>query len=112
MVDKSWLLNPTTLRHAKTCIDLIRQETGTKLKLSQPDFFNVLHNHVNDINSQDLSTAYNNLLEKSSLTANIQPVVAKTLTTEETIRVNGKQLPRWRDGKEFSGFYRGQPRYR
>ena len=68
MVDKSWMLNPTTMRHAKTCIDLIRQETGIKLKLSQPDFLAALRKYVEDINSQALLSAYKALIAKSSTT--------------------------------------------
>jgi len=131
MVDKSWMLNPTSMRHAKTCIDMIRQKTGTQLKLSQPDFFNVVRTYVDEIDSRDLLTAYNSLLEKSSLTSVIQPVVANAIVTnsvatnavitkavaakavaEETVSVKGRLYPRWRDGKEFTGFYRGQPCYR
>jgi hypothetical protein len=56
MADKSWMLNPKAIRHANECIQQIKTHTGQKLKLSQPDFLQQLHMHVERIKSAKLGT--------------------------------------------------------
>lgn len=38
MADKSWMLNPLAIRHARECIAIIKQEFDETLKLSDADF--------------------------------------------------------------------------
>ena len=62
MADKAWLLNPTAIRVAKKCILCVQDELGVKLKLSHPDFMQMLHEYVELTDSDALSMAYAELL--------------------------------------------------
>ena len=52
MADKSWMLNPKAIRHANECIQIVREVEGVRLKLSQPDFLQRLHEYVESLNSR------------------------------------------------------------
>lgn len=62
MADKSWMLNPKAIRHAKECIAIVKEVSGIKLKLSQPDFLQVIHEQVDATGSRSLSDAYARLI--------------------------------------------------
>lgn len=135
MSDRSWMIDPLAVRAAKECIQIVKDELDVKLLLSNPDFLHLLGEYVELTESTNLQEAYQRLLafagnEKSSSDLNAKaekvtifkqagsakqtgsaPQSAKT-QTDEVITYAGKSYPRWRDGKEFSGVYRGQPTYR
>lgn len=135
-MDKSWMLNPQAIRYAKSCIHIVRDELGVKLKLSHPQFLQMLHEYVDMTDSQELGLAYSHLIsmagpgtvlrglepkEKAEFDRNIVDLPIKRQANgeafsefgleEETIELNGKLYAKWRDGKEFKGIYRGQPSY-
>jgi len=127
MADKSWMLNPTAIRHANECIQLIKHHTGKRLKLSQPDFLLQLHQHVEKINSPKLGTEYAHLLSMAgvanvlhSISEPAQAVVAQPRVvgdqyselSPETVEIEGKDYPRYRNGRQISGVIHGIPRYR
>jgi len=127
MADKSWMLNPKAIRHANECINLIRRTTGRKLKLSQPDFLVELHKSVETIQSRELGTHYGHLLSMSgvgnlmkSLAEPAQAVVAAPQVVgemfskeeSETVEIDGKLYPKFRNGRQIDGVIYGIPRYR
>ena len=130
MVDKSWLLNPAAIRVAKKCIQSVQDELGVKLKLSHPEFMQMLHEYVELTDSEELGTSYSELLSFIGVGKAVQGLAKK----EETkvipisnqqvvngfaepefdvpmVEYRGKQYPMWNDGKKFKGLYRGQPHY-
>lgn len=128
MADKSWMLNPKAIRHANECIQIIKNKEGVRLKLSQPDFLQRLHEYVESLNSRPLGDAYAQLLGMAgvgNVLHNLESepahaVVAQVAssggrsasTSEEMVQAGGKDFPRFRNGREFQGLYRGVPRYR
>ena len=57
-MDKSWLLNPKAIQAAKACIQQVDQELGVKLKLSHPDFLDLLYDYCELTDSEQLSRAF------------------------------------------------------
>lgn len=127
MADKSWMLNPKAIRHANKCIQLIKLHNGQRLKLSQPDFLQQLHMQVEKLKSPQLGTEYAHLLSMAGV-ANVlqsfsepaQAVVAQPRavgddcinTSQETVEIDGKVYPRYRNGRTINGVIHGIPRYR
>ncbi len=134
MTDKSWLLNASAIAAAKDCIGAIEHELGVKLKLSHPQFLEMIEQYSELTDSEDLKTAYHNLkqfaqgaevsseskiravtkLRSIPIETNNSPVQATSVASEkiETISFKGKIYPRFDDsGQEFKGLYRGQARY-
>lgn len=56
------MLNPKTIRHAKECIQLIKDKYGTRLMLSDPNFVQLLHGYVESADSRELGDAYARLI--------------------------------------------------
>lgn len=124
MIDKSWMLNPQAIRQAKTCIRIIKERTEKKLTLSQADFFQQLEMYSENFRSAEFTAAHAKLMSMAStsnITGEIIPprgitkaafMPAQNLDSVETIIVAGKHYPKWQEGKEFHGLYRGQPHYR
>ncbi len=135
MNDKEWMLNPKAIRHAKDCIHIVKEELGFKLTLSHPDFIFLLHEYVDMLDSDALGLAYSQLIamagpgtvlrtlrpkDQNVIDLPVKQVVGDTVSLEpsnqhdenETITSHGKTYPRWQEGKEFRGIYRGQPTYR
>jgi len=135
-MDKSWMLNPQAIRYAKACIHVVKEELGVKLKLSHPEFLQMLHEYVDMTDSQELGISYSRLismagpgmvlqglkpLDNASPERNVVELPMKKQANGETfsgsgleqemIQLNGKVYAKWRDGKEFKGIYRGQPSY-
>ena len=126
MLDKSWMLNPQAIRHAKTCIQIIQERKNIKLKLSQTDFFDQLAECSRKIRSAELVAAYHQLMAMAEVntsgeesdskivklfggrkpTINIRPV-----DSIETVKHDGKHYPKWQAGKAFQGMHLGQPLY-
>jgi len=73
MVDKSWMLNPQAIRHAKTCIQIVKDRTNQKLKLSQTDFFQQLEDCKNKIHSVEFIAAHHKLMSMAENTALASP---------------------------------------
>ncbi|SMF54798.1 hypothetical protein SAMN02745866_03496 [Alteromonadaceae bacterium Bs31] len=130
MADKSWMLNPQGIRAAKACIHCVKKELDIKLTLSNPDFMSLLHEYVDRAHSEELNLAYSQLLAlagvgnlmqdlKSSAETQsaAQPLVAQAagdefnMSNSDTVTFRGKVYERYRQGKQFAGLYRGQPRY-
>ncbi len=127
-MDKSWMLNPQAIRYAKSCIEIVKNELGIKLKLSHPEFLQMLHEYVDMTESRELGIAYSKLISMAgpgtvlkglapSETENIVPLPiqkqanGEQFSSNEMVKHNGKFYPKWRDGKELKGVYRGQPTY-
>lgn len=131
MTDRNWLLNPTAVHAAKACIAIIQDELGIKLKLSHPQFLEMIQEYVELTESDKLQEAYIPLATMAGIdTKKAQilkaqnkvvdiPVVHKQAVSApvveeqyETVTYNGKLYRRYsEDGLEFKGLYRGQPRY-
>jgi len=58
MADKSWMLHPLAIRHARECISIIKRDFDVTLKMSDPDFLEQLHSKVSLAASRDLGRAY------------------------------------------------------
>lgn len=131
MADKEWMLNPQAIRQAKACMCIVKEELGIKLTLSNPDFIVLLHEYVEMLESQELGTAYGKLIAMAGpgsvlaeMPSRMEPPqqqtypaaagsdVAGGVNPDDIVTVNGRSFPRWNDGKEFRGLYRGQPTYR
>lgn len=128
MADKSWMLNPKAIRHANECIQIIKEHDGVRLKLSQPDFIQRLHEYVEKVKSRKLGDAYSQLLAMAGVgnilhTLDREPahaVVAMPMasgdshirTSDEMVNSNGEAFPRFRNGREFKGISHGVPLYR
>lgn len=135
MADKSWMLNPKAIRHANECIHMIKKHEGLRLKLSQPDFLQQLHTYVEKLKLPELGEHYSQLLSMAgvgNVLRNLEKIPAKSVVAmpiaagdyvrreqldtparndDETVNVNGHAYDRYRDGLEFKGLYRGNPRY-
>lgn len=130
MIDKSWMLNPQAIRHAKTCIQIIKDRTQQKLKLSQADFFQQLDDCAKKIRSVEFIAAHHQLMAMAehntfsdrSNTGTVIPLfgrkakstampLARAVDSVETVAFAGKHYPKWQAGKSFQGLYRGQPHY-
>lgn len=131
MTDRNWLLNPTAVHAAKACISIIQDELGIRLKLSHPQFLEMIQEYVELTESPKLQEAYIPLAmmagidHKSAQILKSQnkvveiPVMHKQMVNApmpqeqyETVTYNGKMYRRYSDeGLEFKGLYRGQPHY-
>ena len=133
MIDKSWMLNPQAIRHAKYCIEIVKNELGIKLKLSHPEFLRMLHEYAELNDSVHLQEAFDKLIKMagpgfvydedaaSSQKSNVHTLPSQRTAgnvalgieedSDESIEFHGKVFPKWRDGKSFKGVYRGQPSY-
>ena len=127
MTDKSWMLNPKAIRCAKECIRIIQEERGLRLKLSQPDFLQIIHEILDQTHSRALGDCYARLISMAGVGFVMQNLrskeeampMKKAVGAEEITMQNphamvehyGKSYPKYRAGLEFKGVYRGQPMY-
>jgi len=139
MSDKSWMLNVQAITAAKKCISIVEAELGIRLKLSNPDFLELLVEYVELNNSLELEKALLVLAQYAPAKVQSEMIVggatasAKIINLEDKkAQVNqtgaslaltgedsgeamvvyrGKEYRRYQDGMEFKGLYRGQPRY-
>jgi|GEM_PF-952426 len=130
MSDMSWMLHPKAIRQAKTCISIIKEITGDKLKLSDSEFLQRVHGYLDDTASSELGEAYARLISMAgvgfgannltSRNAHARQTIFKRAAEDSvaclvapgaTVEFSGKIYPRYRSGLEFKGVYRGQPRY-
>ena len=112
-MSKEWLLKPESIRLAKTCITLVNQELGIKLLLSHPEFLTLLNDYAEMLDNAALHNSVNQLNGMAGITSSaaLSNATPTNVMAGETVHFRGKDYPRWRDGKQFSGLYRGQPRY-
>ena len=130
MKDKSWLLNPAAIAAAKACIGAVETELGVKLKLSHPQFLEMIEQYCELTDSAMMNESYQALKifsqgvdEMTSVSKkvvslnNAEPPsgsrVSKTITKEQDfVTFKGRSYRRFDDeGHEFKGLYRGQARY-
>ena len=129
MSDKSWMLNAQAISAAKRCINAVQQELDIRLTLSHPEFVTLLIEYADLTGSKEINAALIELGQfmppdvqsqlsplatkfkpgSPSLIVNTRPTA--TAQKNEMITVKGKSYPRYKDGEEFKGLYRGQPRY-
>ena len=129
MTDKSWLLNAAAIAAAKQCIQAIEEELGVKLKLSHPQFLEMIQQYCELTDSAALQQSYNNLKqfalgagvsvepktvkpEPAKPTAHVNNTENLALSSSQVVTFKGKDYPRFdEEGNEFKGLYRGQARY-
>ena len=134
MSDRDWLLNPQAIKAARACILIVQGELDVKLKLSHPNFIEMLKEYVELTDCDDLENAYHRLIDFSGVSARHFKAVRETnnvleskvrnadrpskkavnieyINGVEHISLKGKFYKRFDNGKEFKGLYRGQPRY-
>ena len=131
MTDKSWLLNPSAINAAKQCIVAVEQELGVKLKLSHPQFIEMIQDYADLTESDAIQQAFNELLtyadsetqkatkakvvplkQKVSEVKTTETVASDTTSDPEIVQFKGKEYPKFdNEGRQFRGLYRGQARY-
>lgn len=120
MSDRGWILNPAAIAAAKACILVVQEELGVKLRLSHPQFIELLNEYCELTASAKLETAYLKLMSfaeaknKESKVRRKSTVVQPSTNTSNSDRVTfkGKSYLRYdQSGREFQGLYRGGARY-
>ncbi|NRB36936.1 MAG: hypothetical protein HRU20_00550 [Pseudomonadales bacterium] len=133
MTNKSWLLNPAAIAAAKICILQIEEELDIKLRLSHPQFLQMIKDYCELTESLALTEAYQALkvfadesLEDTTKALpkkiiKIKPSMAiesdhhspdHSKKQDEMVQYKGREFHRYdEDGQEFKGLYRGQARY-
>lgn len=127
MNSKEWLLNPHAIAVARKCIIAVELELGIRLKLSHPNFLEMLQEYGALTDSDKINTPllelYSLAVGKTASTSNKVHVLKgvslddDTFTldgepTQEMVTFRGKEYPKFNDaGDEFQGLYRGQARY-
>ncbi|MFA7555669.1 MAG: hypothetical protein WCY88_15605 [Spongiibacteraceae bacterium] len=125
MADRSWMLNRSAIASAKACIEIVKEELGVQLKLSHPEFIEIIAEYCELTESEALTAAYLALLAFTDTDAGYANIAvmprriqskaepkpsAPSLT--EQVQYHGKDYPRFdASGKEFQGLYRGAARY-
>jgi len=123
MTDKSWMMNTKAISAAKKCVSIVEAELGIRLKLANPDFLELLIQYAELNDSQELERAV--LVLAQYAPADVRGLLpingandenhrgsgATTTEAEPVVSYKGRSYPRYRDGGEFKGLYRGQPRY-
>lgn len=123
MTDKSWMMNTKAISAAKKCVSIVETELGIRLKLANPDFLELLIQYAELNDSRELERAV--VLLAQYAPANVRGLLpingansetngssgAAATADEPVVSYNGRIYPRYRDGGEFKGLYRGQPRY-
>ena len=61
MSDKTWLLNAAAIKSARLCIKAVEEELGVRLPLSHPNFFGLLSEYSELMDSEPLTIAFNEL---------------------------------------------------
>ena len=134
MTDRSWMLNPTAISAARTCIQIVQQELDIKLKLSHPQFLELLQEYAELTDSPELDDALKSLLvlaDKEVPTLKHEALAKRAArpaasadremqhrtqpndsSSEEFVEYRGKHYPKYNEqGLTFQGLYRGQARY-
>lgn len=109
MTDRKWLLDITIIRVARKCSSLVEQEYGTRVPLAHSSFLERMQDYAARSSSHTLKRAADDL---ETLIRNVEAGARDPETDLDMVEHMGRHYPRWRDGKEFSGIYRGAPVYR
>lgn len=140
MSDKDWLLNAAAIRAAKECIKEVEANLEVRLSLTHPEFLQMLNDYSELCESPGLTEKVNNLntfaatsvkaKSRASVVSfsggpaehrvpvpnSVRPAPSETTTrapspTNEMVTYQGKTYPKFYEGREFKGLYRGQPKY-
>lgn len=131
MNNKEWLLNAAAIKAARMCIKSVQNELGVRLTLSHPDFFNlmteyteltdclelkrnfeILQQYVDDSGAEPTETVVVPFSTKvAAQDIGVTNIRQQTALAVEKIVFHGREYNRWKEGREFKGLYRGQPRY-
>ncbi len=139
--NKEWLLNRTAIRKAKECIVIIEQELGIRLKLTHPNFLEMIYEYAELTGSPALRGAFielaemagirfkrrttpkvsqkvvphpqmNNNLESSVNKSHYSNNNANSSDNAEVVYYQKKAYPKFNEqGQTFKGLYRGHPLY-
>lgn len=61
MSDRSWMLNASAIAAAKRCVNLVEEELAIRLRLSNPDFLELLVSYVELTEAEPLRKAVDDL---------------------------------------------------
>ncbi len=135
MADRQWLLNLEALKAAKECIRLVQQDLDVKPSLADPNLLVLLREYAEVSDSPAFIDSYRRLFALAKLgdAASVEQKRVANGTVvrfgkfgappefitpsrpeqaaEEMVNYNGRSYPKYRDGQEFAGVYRGSPRY-
>lgn len=112
MSDRGWLLNHSAIAAAKVCIQIVQRELGVKLKLSHPQFIELLSDYCELTEASDLLVAYQELMVFADGEPEAVVSPKSSVIQDESVAYKGKSYPRFDEqGREFKGLYRGGARY-
>ena len=77
MGDKEWLLNANAIKKAKTCINLIESELDIRLKLTHPQFREMIKDYAELTDSRELQKAYLELSQLAESGSESIPILRK-----------------------------------
>lgn len=117
MDDRNWLLNWQAIRHAKECIAIVKDELNIKLKLSHPQFIQLLHEYTEATDSEILRASFEKLIayadydldlgkSKPVTAENVVSMPLKSSINKLKAATDEGSLADKPDGKKM---YRGQP---
>lgn len=109
MSQRKWLLDINIIRVARKCAELVEQEYDTRLPLAHSDFLGRMQAYAETSESTTLKRAARDL---ATLVKAVEAGERNPENQQEWVEYLGRKYPRWRDGREFRGVYRGAPVYR
>jgi len=109
MSDNSWLLKPEALKAARTCIKQIQKDLGVKLPLTHPQFLEMLIEYRELCDSPALNQALSQLIPH--LPTHLRTTAGLSKSDNNKYSSDSGNYPKYKDGLEFKGVYRGSPTY-
>ena len=122
------MLSRDAIIAARRCVSLVEQELGIRLKLANPDFLELLVEYAELNDSAELAAAVEDLSRFAPMNLRRTPRVSAPTSHHngaedaslgragggagEVVEYGGREYPRFQDGREFQGIYRGRPVYR
>ena len=94
-MDRSWMLNPQAIRYAKECVRLVQEELGIRLKLSHPDFVQMLHEYAELTGSRELGDAYAQLIALAgvgNVVRGLAPIEKEETKTTKVVNLMTKKV--------------------
>jgi hypothetical protein len=126
--NREWLLKPEPIQLAKVCVRIVKEELEIKLPLSHSDFLQMLNDYAEMLDNVTLqnSVLQLNTMAGANFNAEVSAKIVKHPSSPTQINnttnitdkvnlddtVNYQNYPRWSEGQEFAGLYRGQPHYK
>lgn len=110
MAQRTWLLDIALVHLARQCSTQIQQEFGQRLPLAHSDFLGKVQSFAEKSDSLTLKKTSRDLLDRIAQTLDEPP--EEPVEDVEMTHYMGKAYPRWHEGREFSGLYRGAPVYK